>query len=205
MCIMLGGLKSGIGTDAHFERGGTRVNAPIPSVAALPSVVRDGLLNVVRPRFNDYLSFTAGGDPRAIAVPEGYYVYPKNSMNADLSSLGSVFSDVYATLGGAVAFADLVQLDDGMLSNVAAIVVGVPSDGQKGSFWKFPAGQVSLDEATGKKLGDVLRTLRNGFAHSHWHHADLSAIDYWREVGWSIDGADPRFGLEGRPSNNYVM
>lgn len=181
------------------------ITAPIPGVAALASDVQDRLLNVVRPRFNDYFAFTAGGDTRAIAVPEGHYVYPRNTMNSDLSYLGSLFSDIYETLGGSARFADLAKLDDKMLSDVAGIVGGVPSDGQSGSFWQFPAGRVSLSEATGRKLGHVLRTLRNGFAHSHWHHADLSAIDYWREVGWSVDGADPRFNLEGRPSNNYVM
>ncbi len=55
-------------------------------------------------------------------------------------------------------------------------------------------------------LGDVLRTLRNGFAHSHWVYGNLSALDCWRALGWKTTGKHARlFDLENRPAKNYAI
>lgn len=182
------------------------MSVPIPSVATLPSDVQDILLTGVKPKFDAYFDFTAGANARAIAAPDGaYYYYPEQSMISDLVFLWSVFSDVHQALDGHDDFANFVKADALLLSDVRAIVEGAPSYGQDGSFWHFPAGQVPLEDATDSQLGDVLKTLRNGFAHSHWLHEDLSAIDYWRKLHWSTERADSRFNLGGRPSNNYAM
>ena len=109
-------------------------------------------------------------------------------MIPDLVFLWSLFSDVHQAVGGPVPFADFVKADAELLSDVRGIVEGAPSNDQAGSFWQFPHGQIPLDDAMDSRLGDVLRTLRNGYAHSHWFHADLSAIDYWRELGWTSMG-----------------
>jgi hypothetical protein len=183
------------------------MNVPIPAVASLPQNVQDVLLKVVKPKFDAYFAFTSGGTARAVPAPNGesWFVYPNQTMIPDLVFLWSMFSDVCQAMGGPVPFADSVKADAALLSDVKSIVEGAPPSDQAGSFWHFPSGQIPLDDATDSRLGDVLRTLRNGFAHSHWYHADLSAIDYWRELGWDINGADPRFNLGGRASKNYMM
>ena len=91
------------------------------------------------------------------------------------------------------------------MSDARRIVQGASADDEDGSFWHFPSGQVSVEDATGPQLKEVLRTLRNGFAHSHWFHADLSAADYWTQLRWDVTEADPRFNLGGRPKKNYMI
>jgi hypothetical protein len=179
----------------------------IPAVAALPQNVQDILLRVVKPKFDAYFAFTAGGTARAIPAPDGqpWFIYPNHTMIPDLTFLWSLFSDVYQALGGPVPFANLVKNDAQLLVDARRIVEGASPDDQDGSFWHFPSGQVPLHDATGPQLGDVLKTLRNGFAHSHWFYADLSAVDYWTELGWDITAANPRFNLTGRPKKNYIM
>jgi hypothetical protein len=122
-------------------------------------------------------------------------------MIPDLVFLWSLFSDVYQAVGGPEPFANLVRADTYLQSQLQGIVEGE----RDGSFWQFPAGQVPLSQAITGQLGDVLRTLRNGFAHSHWFQADLSATDYWAALSWDISGADSQFKLGGRPKNNYMI
>jgi hypothetical protein len=125
-------------------------------------------------------------------------------MIPDLVFLWSLFSDVYQILGGPAPFADLVKTHPDLLSDIRVIVEG-DSPAKDCSFWQFPNGQVSVHDATGQDLKDVLKTLRNGFAHSHWLHADLSAADYWTALGWDVASPDPGFNLQGRPKNNYTI
>ena len=118
----------------------------------------------------------------------------------------SLFVRAYDAVGGPDALARLLQADNELLSDARAIVGGDPEHGQDGSFWQFSTiGQVPIDEAVGPKLGSVLRTLRNGFAHSRWVFADLSALDYWQALGWEAAGADARFHLRERPARNHTL
>jgi hypothetical protein len=183
------------------------MTVPIPAVASLPQHVQGILAKVVKPKFDAYFAFTSGGTARAIPAPNGepWFVYPNHTMIPDLVFLWSLFSDVYQAVGGPAPFADFIKADAELLSDVRGIVEGAPPVDQAGSFWHFPSGQIPLNDAIDSQLGDVLKTLRNGFAHSHWYLADLSAVDYWRELGWDIKGADPRFDLGGRPSRNFMM
>ena len=180
---------------------------PMPAAASLPPNIQDVLTKVVKPKFDAYFAFTAGGTARAIPAPSGepWFIYPNQTMIPDLVFLWSLFSDVYQAMSGPGAFADFVKADAELLSDVRSIVEGAPSTDQAGSLWHFPHGQIPPDDATDAQLGDVLRTLRNGFAHSHWYLADLSAVDYWRELGWDIRDADPRFNLGGRPRTNFML
>jgi hypothetical protein len=183
------------------------MTAPIPAAAPPDGSVQAILQTVVKPKFDAYFAFTPGGTARAIPEPNGepWFVYPTPTMISDLVFLWSLFSDVYQVLGGPAPFADFVSADAELLSDVRAIVEGDPSVDQAGSFWHFPNGQISPDDALGPRLGDVLRTLRNGFSHSRWFYADLNAVDYWRELHWDIEGADPRFNLGSRPRKNFTM
>lgn len=183
------------------------MTVPTPAAASLPKHIQAVLMKVVKPKFDAYFAFTSGGTSRAVPAPDGapWFIYPNQTMIPDLVFLWSLFSDVYQAVGGPEPFADFVKADVELLSDVRGIVEGAPPNGQPGSFWHFPHGEIPLDDASDSQLGDVLRTLRNGYAHSHWFHADLSAIDYWVELGWDIKGADPRFNLWGRPSKNFMM
>lgn len=183
------------------------MTVPIPAVASLGPSAQAILQTVVKPKFDAYFAFTSGGTARAVPEPNGkpWFIYPTETMIPDLVFLWSLFSDVYEALGGSAPFSVFVKADAELLSDVRSIVVGNPPGDQAGSFWHFPSGQIPVGDATDSQLSDVLKTLRNGFAHSHWFYGDLSAVDYWRELCWDIDGADPRFNLGNRPPRNFMM
>jgi hypothetical protein len=182
----------------------------IPVVAALSEDVQNILMKVVKPKFASYFTFTSsasGGMARSVRDPGGqpWFTYPNHTMIPDLVFLWSLFSDVYEAVGGPGPFADLVKADPYLQSHIRRIVEGTSRVDPDGSFWKFPGGHVLLQHAIDGHLSDVLRTMRNGFAHSHWFHADLNAADYWKELGWDTAGADPLFNLPARPKNNYTI
>jgi hypothetical protein len=175
--------------------------AMITAVAALAPEIQNDLFRIAKPKFDSYFAYTAasaGGMPRAVPV-EGkpWYVYQSQTVIADLVALSTVFTDVYQALSEK-GFAKLVKSDPFLLSQIERIFEGGQADGSGSSFWKFPAGHVPVTVAISTQLGDVLKTLRNGFAHSHWFYADLSATDYWKESGWDVASADPKFNLANR-------
>ena len=177
---------------------------------ALSAAVRGTLLKIVKPKFDAYFAFTSSasaGMARAVPAPGGqpWFIYPNHTMIPDLIFLWSLFSDAYQAVGGPVPFATLVGADPYLQSLIHGIVEGESASDPDGSFWQFPSGQIRLSQVIGGQLGDVLRTLRNGFTHSHWFHTNLSAADYWKELGWDTAGADPRFNLQHRPKKNYMI
>jgi hypothetical protein len=103
--------------------------------------------------------------------------------------------------------AEIVRKDPDLRSCFLRIVGGFPED--PGEFWRSspvrsPVHLVPPAVAAGQNLKEVLRTLRNGFAHSHWFFGHLSAVDYWKKLRWDTTGATP-FNLRGRPKMNYRM
>jgi hypothetical protein len=180
---------------------------PVGAVASLPSKTREILSTVVKPTFNAYMAATRGST-RAVWCEHGsFFHYPPEITTADIVVMWALFVRVYEALDDQDALAQLVKADEHLLSDVRAIVEGDPGRGQEGSFWQFSnGGLVPVDEAVGPKLSTVLKTLRDGFAHSHWFFADLSALEYWQALGWETAGAHAEaFALEGRPARNYTM
>jgi hypothetical protein len=162
-------------------------------------------MTIVRPTFDAYLATTAEV-VRSVPAEDGpYFVYPDNCMTTDLVFFWALFVRVYEAVGNVDALSHLMRADERLMSDVRAIVRGDPDRGQQGSFWRIPDGQVPADEAIDIGLGDVLRTLRNGFAHSHWAYVNLSGFEYWQALGWETTDANPKFDLEGRPARNYTM
>jgi hypothetical protein len=161
-------------------------------------------------KFDAYFAFTSSGAcnlPRSVADPGGgpWFIYPDQTMIADLVFLWSLFSDVYEILGRADGLANIIQADKELTNDFRRIIQGSSPADPDGSFWHFPKGQVPLSEALGTELPNVLRTLRNSYAHSHWLYENLSALDYWTRLGWQTANADPRFDLANRPAKNYML
>jgi hypothetical protein len=180
-----------------------------PFVTALSQDVQTKLQTIVKPKFDAYFSFTSSGSgtsPRAVPDPLGqpWFVYPNQSMIPDITFLWSLFSDVYQVLGGSAQLARFVKADADLKSDFYRIIEGSSPSDPDGSFWHFPRGQVPLHEATDAELEYVLKTLRNGFAHSHWLYENLSAFDYWTRLGWQTAGSPPSFDLRNRPQKNYM-
>jgi hypothetical protein len=167
------------------------------------------LADMVKPKFDSYFRLTssASGIRRAVPDPNGqpWFVYPKEIMIPDLTFLWSVFADVHQILGGSAKMATFVHGDPFLTAQFRSIVEGDSEHGGCGEFWHFPGGRVPLQGATGQELAQVLRTLRNGFAHSHWLFDDLSAIDYWNALEWETGSAPPEFNIERRPRKNYTI
>ena len=156
---------------------------------------------LVGPKFEAYFSFT-GALCRSVPLPQGGYTYPDASMISDLNFLWLVFADVCQIAGEqGERLASLVDSDSFLKQQFRCIL-----EHPDGEFWHAPNGQrlVPQPEALNKGLKDVLRTLRNGFAHAHWLYHDLSALEYWNERGWAIN-APHDFNLRGRPRKNYMM
>ena len=179
-----------------------------PITATLSTDIQRLLIHMVKPKFDAYFLATASGTrPRSVPDPNGqpWFIYPNETMIPDLTFLWSLFADVYQTLGGPSPMAAFIRQDAYLMSQFHRIVEGNSGHDPDGEFWLFPAGLVPLLEATDKNLPDVLKTLRNGFAHSHWFFADLSAFDYWNALGWDTRGAPPAFNLHSRPRKNYTI
>ena len=173
-------------------------------MANLSRDVSDALMKIAKPKFNDFLALTAASSkPRSVPDPDGkpWFIYPDATVNTDITFLWAVLSDVYQTIGGPEPFAQFIRAESYLLLQMESIVDGESN----GSFWRFPTGRIPLQDAVGGSLAQVLGTLRNGFAHSHWFHANLSAEDYWKALGWDVSGNDMGFGLRSRPPLNYMM
>ena len=180
------------------------------AVLALPPSVTAQLAALAKPKFDAYFSFTAaapGVPPRAVPDPHGqpWFIYPNQTLLPDLTFLWSVFADVYHIVGGPEPLAALVRADPVLKQDVHRIVEGTSPSDQDGSFWLYPRGAIPIAVATDPELPSLLRTIRNGFAHSHWLLANLSAEDYWQALGWDITGAPTQFNLGGRPPKNHLM
>jgi hypothetical protein len=183
---------------------------PIPPVISeLPQDKRSSLDTIAKTKFDAYFWFTsgAGTPPRSVPDQAGqpWFIYPKQTMVADLVFLWCVFMDVYTILGPPAELARIIQSDENLRSDFHSIIEGTSAADPDGSFWQIPGGRVPLAEAEGTQLRNVLRTLRNGFAHSSWLFEDLSAVEYWNRLGWQTANAFPTFDLHNRPAKNYMM
>ena len=180
---------------------------PIPAGASLPPRAWQVLSNIVRPTFDAYMAVTAETVRSVLADDGSYYIYPDAITTTDLVFFWALFVRVYEAIRdvGKDELSRLMRADSNLSGDVRAIVRGDPDRGQEGSFWRIPDGQVPVDEAVGSGLGELLKTLRNGFAHSHWVYANLSALECWQALGWGTKGADVAFDLAGRPARNYTM
>ena len=180
---------------------------PIPAVvASLPAETRAALTTIVKPKFDAYFAFTAGGQARSVPVQgQPWFVYPEHTMIPDLAILWALYSDVYQSIGGPKQMAQLVAADPQLTLDVRRILEGHSSSELDGSFWHYPKGRIPLSDAMGVELEKVLQTLRNSYAHSHWHFANLSAIDYWAALGWDTTNAPKDFDLPSRGPKNYMM
>jgi hypothetical protein len=178
----------------------------IPLVASVLSDDKRRLLNdVIAPKFEAYFLFTKDLS-RSIPLPGGIFLYPDNSLISDLNFLWIVFVDVHEIVGR-VGLADLVRRDPFLQQQIFQIVEGDGRD-PDGEFWlQRKCGTLSrlrTHDAVNKYLKDVLRTLRNGFAHANWLYEDLSASDYWKKRGWDTTNAPAVFNLSQRAKKNYL-
>jgi hypothetical protein len=188
-------------------------------MTTLPQGVIAVLSGPVSLRFNSYFSFTATQVEKQCCIRSreigcNNYEYPNDSLISDLTMLWSLFCEVYEAFPGlrsrdhATNFARVLSSNQYLMNQVHRILEGEPPPRQNGAFWRFNSkrvcGEIPLAQAKSADLDDVLRTLRNGFAHFHWRYENLSALDYWNAQGWDTTGADPRSSLLTRTANNYL-
>ncbi len=181
-----------------------------PITATLSANTQRLLMDMVKPKFDAYFLWTSSSfltRPRSVPDPHGgpFFIYPVETMFADLVFLWSLFADVYQVLGGHKSLAAFVRRDPYLKSQFRRIIEGDSDQNPDGEFWQLPAGLMPLQRAADQNLEDVLKTMRNGFAHSHWLLDDLSARDYWNKLGWETASAPAAFNLYGRPRKNYMM
>jgi hypothetical protein len=185
-----------------------------PVTANLNVGVKRRLMGMVKPKFDAYFLVTSRTQmtlPRSVPDPQGqpWFIYPDQTLILDLTFLWSIFADVYQIIGGHEALASFVHSDTYLEFQFHRIVEGHSAQKPDGEFWHFPrpglGGRIPLQHAVNHCLEDVLRTLRNGLAHSLWLYTDLSALDYWNEIGWDTAHAPTAFNLQGRPQKNYTM
>lgn len=181
-----------------------------PVTDKLNAGVKRLLLGMVKPKFDAYFLLTSKTQmtlPRSVPDPHGesFFIYPNVTMILDLTFLWSIFADVYQILGGPEPLASFVHSDPYLKSHFERIVEGHSAQDPDGEFWHFPAGRVPRERAANQSLEAVLRTLRNGLAHSLWLYTNLSAFEYWNEMGWDTTNAPSSFNLQGRPKKNYML
>ncbi len=141
-------------------------------------------------------------------MPDGKgWLYSNESMISDLMVFWSLFNDVFELIGKN-GLAEIIRADDFTLYQFRRIVQGESPCEQDGAFWYFSKDAmraIPLARAIGDDLPDVLRTLRNGYAHIHWIYVDLSAIEYWETMGWQTENSIPAFDLHHRQAKNYMI
>jgi hypothetical protein len=92
-----------------------------------------------------------------------------------------------------------------LTADITRILEGHSPTELDGSFWHYPQGRIPQADAIGAELDQVLRTLRNSYAHSHWLFTDRSGPDYWATLGWDTKAAAKDFVLTSRVPKNYMM
>lgn len=165
------------------------------------------LSKIIKPTFDNYFAFTKSLS-RSSRNTDNRYDYSNESLTSDLTILWAVFASVYQIAGDSDELAKLVKDDEYLISHFKRILEGDLGDlavRPGACFWRVSSGEVLLQDALNGRLSDVLRTLRNGFAHSHWLYNNLTAFDYWKLQGWSTDNAHPSFDLTNRLANNYML
>jgi hypothetical protein len=174
-----------------------------PALSRLPRASLDALENSVHPKFKAYFGYTRSLSRDVRDVPNDWFIYPNDSLMSDLTVLAALFGETYQAFhehNALSQFATALAGEANLREDFRRIVEG---DGD-GSFWIFPLGRVSADDAVSVHLENLLRTLRNGFLHFHWRYDNLSALDCWNAQHWSTDGAAPEFDLANRPQKNYM-
>ncbi len=192
----------------------SRVNLQL---ATLPQEFLDTRDSSLKPKFAAYFKFTEshpGYCVRSIAqTPPGvtpYYVYPNESMISDLTFLSSLFIEMYESLKTASgsAFEANVQKLYSTNPHLAAAFNHILENGE---YWtshrtteRTLQKRIDRRAATPDEIPGVWRTLRNGFAHFHWHFDNLSAMEYWKARNWDTTSEQTDFGLQGRLQGNYT-
>ena len=185
-----------------------RVYAALMTAPAKATLLTEAR-RLLRPKFEAYFSFT-GALCRSVPLPQGGHIYPDASMISDLNFLWLVFADVYQIAHErGKDLASLVDSEFFLKQQFRRILEGDCPQHPDSEFWHTSKkGHLLLvppPKALNERLKDVLRTLRNGFAHVQWLYHDLSALEYWNERGWDTANAPSSFDLRGRPKKNYMM
>lgn len=183
---------------------------PQTVAAQLQQSIHDRIMRGIKPKFDAYFTFTSSAQGQCQrSYPDGKnFRYSDASMISDLTVLWSLFNDLYEAVHGPARLASIIVRDPYLQSQLFRIVEGAAPDDQDGSFWIYQTngiGQVPLQAAMQPaNLSQILRTMRNGFAHFNWHYDDLSALDYWQAQGWSVANHEPAFQLLNRGKRNYM-
>jgi hypothetical protein len=167
----------------------------------IPPSLRPVLESSVQQKFDAYFRFTAG---LCRAVPRNAsYEYPNASLISDLTMVWSLFCELYELCRqgadgqeGAQNVGDCINGDP----DVVMLMNGSVPGGLVTEFWAASNG--SVQRVAAPDLASVLRTLRNGFAHFHWHYGKLTARQHWEAMGWSQSDAPNGFWDTVRPGNH---
>jgi hypothetical protein len=178
---------------------------PALALSQLPRESLDALENSVRPKFKAYFGFTHSLVRSVFDAHPGCFTYHNDSLMSDLTVLAALFGETYEAFEGCNAlsrFAAVLAGEADLREDFRRIVEGT----NDGSFWIFPDGRVSTDDAVSVHLEKLLKTLRNGLLHFHWRYDDLSALEYWEAQHWSTNGGAfaRQFDLANRPPKNYM-
>jgi hypothetical protein len=159
------------------------------------------LVESVGGKFAAYLRFTPGARcTRFVPIPgESAHRYPNESVVSDLAIFWTLFGEIYEILGSKIQTVGA----DARLSNILWQVIDDPTG--PGQFWTSSGGSFQVETRRGvQEFASLARTLRNGYAHFHWHYDDLSATDYWNSMGWDTANAPGHFDLSSRGSGGYL-
>jgi hypothetical protein len=146
-------------------------------------------------RFTSYFRFTAGLS-RSCPNPGGGFLYPRDSLLADLSFLWTCFSELYENFkkNDISVLVNAVVADNYCCFQLKRIVEGDPQ--QKGYFWTAANGNgttarsLPFSSFAQVDYRGLLDLLRNGYSHFQWQFADLEASAYFQRMGW-VGGQAP--------------
>jgi hypothetical protein len=114
--------------------------------------------------------------------------------------LWSLYAEVFELLGRAPGGGAAFVRSHPKLCDALLLIVR-----EEGQLWRMSSYEIVLvkDEDIEAHLGDLMKTLRDGYAHFNWRYDDCSATEYWDRMGWSTAGAPREFAIEQRTKDNY--
>jgi hypothetical protein len=183
-------------------RRSIRVNA-----TTTPSLPTQALADA-RAMFDYYLRLTAEAPfKRTESRPGGGFLYPIESVQADMAAFAGVFSCVWQAIASRPVFTHYYAAKPDAFIELRKIVTG-NDDGyaQQARFWiQDAAGSdvVPCDPATLDCMWSLGRTFRNGLNHFQFRYIHTSPDDYFDRLGHPMPTAMKAVSRQPSSPDNY--
>lgn len=154
-----------------------------------PTLAAKAIVSDARAMFDYYLQATTEPSFRRIASqsPDGIFLYPEATCQADAGAFAGVFNCLWRALGTpgtfqhyyaakTTAFAELVQI----------VTPNTPDPHRFTTHARFWMMDIQTPVADANAVHRLCRTLHNGFSHFNFRYIDVAPSDYFRQMDLAL-------------------